>query len=308
MDTLKDKQVAVTGATGFLGRYFVRELLAQGAQVVAVVRSPDKVPELKRPGIELRKADLADPAALARAFAGCDAVIANAGQVSLNPDYDELIRENLDGTRHSLQACADAGVPRVIGIASASVYRELLSGKNIDESAALRSATDRRHRFNIYAISKAMAEQEAWRLAQQLGLQLSTIRPYAIFGAFDQHSFSYWFEWLMRWPLIAPYPVGLNLPMVYAGDLARATLAVLANSACAGEAFNVGGEQTDFWHFYNVWAQAGGPHPPLRLPLPVPFKRQYDDSKIRRMTGWQPRPLLDSCRETVLTLQRQGHF
>src|SRR6187431_856998 len=112
--TLENKTIAVTGATGFLGRYFVRELHAQGANVVAVVRNPAKVPELKRDGIELRIADLADRTALSRAFANCDAVIANAGQVSMNPDYDELLRQNLDGTRNTLHACADANVQRVI--------------------------------------------------------------------------------------------------------------------------------------------------------------------------------------------------
>ena len=96
MESLGNKTIAVTGATGFLGRYFVRGLHASGANVVAVVRNPDKVPELKRHGIELRIADLADRTALSRAFAGCDAVIANAGQVSLSPDYDELIMQNVE--------------------------------------------------------------------------------------------------------------------------------------------------------------------------------------------------------------------
>lgn len=308
MDTLKNKTVAVTGATGFLGRYFVRELREQGANVVAVVRSPGKVPELKRDGIELRAADLADSAALSRAFAGCDAVIANAGQVSLNPDYDELIRQNLDGTRNTLHACANASVSRVIAISSASVYQKIRSDIAVDETAPLRTADDKRHRFSIYAISKAMAEQESWRLAQELQLSMTAIRPYAIFGAFDQHSFSYWFEWLMRWPVLTPYPVGLDLPMVYAGDLARAVCATLTTENAVGEAFNVGGDNIDFWNFYNIWVEAGGFHPALRIPLPVPFKRLFDDRKIRNMTGWQPRPFIDSCRETLVTIQQQGHF
>jgi dihydroflavonol-4-reductase len=308
MDTLKNKTIAVTGATGFLGRYFVRELHEQGANVVAVVRNPGKVPEMKRDGIELRIADLADSTALSCAFAGCDAVIANAGQVSLNPDYDELIRQNLDGTRNTLRACANADVPRVVAISSASVYQKIRPDMAVDETAPLRTADDKRHRFSIYPISKAMAEQESWRLVQELQLKMTAIRPYAIFGAFDQHSFSYWFEWLMRWPLLAPYPVGLNLPLVYAGDLARAVCATLTTEKAIGEAFNVGGDNIDFWEFYNIWVEAGGFHPSLRIPLPVPFKRLFDDRKIRNMTGWQPRPFVDSCRETLTTIQQQGHF
>ena len=308
METLNNKTVAVTGATGYLGRYIVRELLAQGTRVVAAVRSPDKVPELKRDGIELRKADLADRTSLTRAFTGCDAVIANAGQVSLNPDYDELIRQNLDGTRNTMYACADANVQRVIAISSASVYQQLRADVAIDETAPLRTAQDKRHRFSIYAISKALADQEGTRLATESGLVLTTIRPYSIYGAFDQHSFAYWFEWLLRWPVIAPYPVGLNLPLVYAGDLARAITSTIYCKAAHGETFNVGGENIDFWDFYNIWAAAGGRHPALRIPLPTPFKRLFGDHKIRTTLGWQPRPFEDGCRETIATIQRGSHF
>ncbi len=308
MKTLKNTTIAVTGSTGFLGRYLVRELHAQGANVIAVVRNPDKVPELNRDGIELRKADLADRVAMAKAFTGCDAVIANAGQVSLNPDYDVLIQQNLEGTRNTLHACADASVQRVIAISSASVYQKIRSDSAIDETAPLRTAFDKRHRFSIYAISKSMAEQEAWQLAQEMQLHLSSIRPYAIFGAFDQHSFSHWFEWLMRWPVMAPYPVGLNLPMVYAGDLARAVCATLEADSTIGEALNVGGENIDFWKFYDIWTAAGGDHPLVRIPLPFPFKRLFSDQKIRRLTGWQPRSFEDNCRESIQLAKRQSHF
>jgi nucleoside-diphosphate-sugar epimerase len=112
----------------------------------------------------------------------------------------------------------------------------------------------------------------------------------------------------MRWPVLAPYPVGLQLPLVYAGDLARAVCATIAEKNAIGEAFNVGGNDTDFWHFYDQWVAAGGFHPAMRIPLPVPFKRLFDDSKIRRITGWQPRPLTETCGETLQTLQRQSHF
>lgn len=308
MDSLKNKTVAVTGASGYIGRYIVKALHDTGAQVVAVVRNPSKVPELQRDGIELRTADLADCDAMRRAFQGCDAVIANAGQVSLNPDYDVLIRQNLEGTRNTLQACANANVPRVIAVSSASVYQQLRSDIAIDETAALRTAHDKRHRFSIYAISKAMAEMESLQLAQSLQLQLTSVRPYSIYGAFDQHSFSHWFEWLMRWPVITPYPIGLNLPLVYAADLALAICSTIDCDAAIGEVFNVAGENTDFWDFYNVWAAHDGQHPALRLMLPTPFKRLYSDAKIRRVTGWQPRSLDVGCRETIETIRRGGHF
>ncbi|MEZ5539610.1 MAG: NAD-dependent epimerase/dehydratase family protein [Pseudomonadales bacterium] len=306
--SITHNKIAITGASGFVGRYLVSELLAADKEVVAVVRNPEKVPELQRNGVELRIADLADTEAMTKAFLGCDAVIANAGQVSFNRDYDALIRQNLEGTKNTLQACRDAGVARVVSMSSASVYQKVFGDHAVDETAPLRTAQDKRHRFSIYSISKAMAEQEAWQLAQEWSLQLTTLRPYVIFGAFDQNSFSYWFDWLLRWPVVTPYPFGLNLPMVYAGDLARAAILATDNRNAIGEAFNIGGDNIDFWQFYDAWIAANGPHPFFRLPLPVPFKRLLDDNKIRRITGWQTRPLHETLRETILAQLHNGHF
>src|SRR5262245_11042771 len=67
--TLRGARIAVTGATGFLGRYIVDALLARGAHVIGVVRNPGRVPELAARGVELRKADLAERDRLAAGFA-----------------------------------------------------------------------------------------------------------------------------------------------------------------------------------------------------------------------------------------------
>src|SRR4030095_10907000 len=80
---LRGKRIAVTGATGFLGRYIVDVLLGRGTHVVGVVRNPSRVPELAAKGVELRKADLAEPDRLAAGFVGVDAVVSNAALFSL---------------------------------------------------------------------------------------------------------------------------------------------------------------------------------------------------------------------------------
>src|SRR3989442_7523467 len=87
---LRGAAVAVTGATGFLGRYLVDALLARGARVIGVVRNPDRVPELAARGVELRRADLAERDRLPRGLAGAQAVVSNAGLFSLrNRSWEE---------------------------------------------------------------------------------------------------------------------------------------------------------------------------------------------------------------------------
>ncbi len=72
--------VAVTGASGQLGRLVVEALLKEGAgTVVAVVRDPAKVADLAERGVEVRQASYDDPAALDRAFEGVNRVLLVSG-------------------------------------------------------------------------------------------------------------------------------------------------------------------------------------------------------------------------------------
>ena len=70
--------ILVVGASGFLGRETVRQLLAAGQRVRAAARIPDTVADLRQLGAEIVHADLIDPASLASACNGIDAVFAAA--------------------------------------------------------------------------------------------------------------------------------------------------------------------------------------------------------------------------------------
>lgn len=70
-------KVLVLGATGATGRLIVDKAVAKGYEVVALVRSRARAADLV--GAELVEGDARDPAALARAIAGCDAVISSLG-------------------------------------------------------------------------------------------------------------------------------------------------------------------------------------------------------------------------------------
>ncbi|NKY89720.1 SDR family oxidoreductase [Nocardia veterana] len=72
--------VAVTGASGQLGRLVVEALSNRDAgAVVAIVRDPAKVADLAARGVEVRQASYDDPAALDRALAGVDRVLLVSG-------------------------------------------------------------------------------------------------------------------------------------------------------------------------------------------------------------------------------------
>jgi len=298
---LKDKRIAVTGATGFLGRYIVDALQARGAHAIGVVRNPDRVPELRERGVELRRADLTDCAALANGFAGADAVVSNAALFSIRKlatlnrrNWEEHQRTNIQGTRNVLDAVRDAQIKRVVQVSSVAVYRTR-SG-TIDEDTPQLSARDRPNPINAYALSKALSEQLAWQLAREYGLDLTTVRPCGIYGAFDPN-FTGVVKWLLSWPA-SIVPSWLGLPLVYAGDVAEAVALALEKPIAIGQAYNVTGDDHTFWEFAEAWREAGGATPWWWLPLPAPFRQSFDHRRVTRDLGWRNRPYVDGLRET----------
>ena len=76
MPKFKDATLAVTGASGHLGRRTVDLLHEAGAgHIVAITRDATKLADLSRNGIEVREASFDNPASLASAFAGVDRLL-----------------------------------------------------------------------------------------------------------------------------------------------------------------------------------------------------------------------------------------
>ena len=94
-------KVYVSGATGFVGGHVARELRERGEDV-----RDERVDLLDRPG-------------LARAVAGCDAVVHVAALYSYDAPASEHRRVNVEGTRNLLEAAAEAGVRRFVHTSTA---------------------------------------------------------------------------------------------------------------------------------------------------------------------------------------------
>ena len=294
---LSSSTVAITGATGFLGHYLARAFLARDAHVVAVVRNPARAADLKAAGIEVRKADLADREALARAFRGVDAVVSNAAMLSLVPgQWDAYLRANLEGTRNVYTAIVEAGVGRAVQMSSISVYASHRG--RVDENRPLRSGQRRPLPWLAYPTSKALSEHLAWEMAGSSGIDLTALRPSAIFGANDA-TFTPIHTTLIRPKHLTLYPCYTRFCIVYAGDVAEAACLALERPASRGRAYNVSGKDCTLWEFCDAWRAAGGDVPRWRIPVPVPYRHRYSSERLRAELGWQPRPHVETIRETL---------
>lgn len=193
----EQKLVLVTGASGFVGKWTVIELLRAGYKVRGTVRDLAKspgihgtierlVPGLPAGSLEIVKADLLDDAGWAEALAGVSAVMHVATQILPEEpeDQDLVIKPALDGTQRVLRAAADAGIKRVIMTSSVATV-----GYGHGHKTGVRTYTEKDF-TNLdameykwaYCIGKTKAEQFAWEFARRNGIALTTIHPGMIFG------------------------------------------------------------------------------------------------------------------------------
>lgn len=291
---LTESAIAVTGATGFLGGYLVDKLQARGAKVIAVVRNPQKAADLAARGVEVRKADLAEPQALSQAFHGCDAVIANAAVVSFTAPR-KTHTTNVEGTRNVFRAIGEQGIKRAILISSASAYSP--SPFMRTEQSRLRQG-GKLLPWNAYGSSKAESERLAQDLSRELGICLTTFRPCGISGKRDPLLLGA-LEKLGRFPL-APLPVFTEIGVVHGEDVAEAVaLALEKPSVACGKAYNLQGDSVSLWRVMEAYRRAGGLAPRWTLPVPFPFLLRYDDRLARHDLGWHPRGIDDVLRDAM---------
>lgn len=290
---LKNKTIAVTGASGMLGVYLCRALQEAGAHVRGVVRNPKKAPFLQQEGVELATADLMQRDALTAAFEGCDAVVSNAALYRLfNLSWQDNYRANKEGTENVYEAVAAAGVGRVVQISTFGVYRWHLGKPAFtDQSPTLDGA---RKQGGAYRATKQLSEALAFEISRKHGIQTTALRPAGIYGARDSNLVPYFRMW-MKLPLVlAPK---FWFPFVYAGDIANAVVGALANDASGDQAYLTAGQNTTVYDFVKAWRAAAGKRN-LVWPLPVGTGMYVDCSKAEREIGFKNRPFEDGLRET----------
>jgi putative NADH-flavin reductase len=110
-------RVAVFGASGNVGRHVVEQLLAAGHAVTAYVRNAGKF-AVAHPNLRVVEGTLDQPAAIARAVEGADAVISALGPTLSRKATGTPVTE---GSRHIVAAMRGAGVRRFVGMATPAV-------------------------------------------------------------------------------------------------------------------------------------------------------------------------------------------
>jgi NADH dehydrogenase len=244
---MRYRRVVVVGASGFVGRYVVRELAKTGATVAAVCRHAGEAGYLKPMGdvgqVALIDCDMADASRLRTILANAEAVI-NATGILFERGRQRFQKVHVDGPALLARLASETG-------AKAFIHVSAIAADPASPSA--------------YGRSKAEGEN----LVRRNFPASVILRPSLIFGPED--AFFNRFAAIARFSPALPLIGGgaTRFQPVYVGDVAEAVLAALERPESPGKIYELGGPQIfTLKELFTLLLKEIGRK---RLLLPVPF-------------------------------------
>lgn len=325
------KKYLVTGATGFLGRAVVAELLKQDAQIYALVLKDDPLAAELPDRVSAIVGDVCDEASLEPFFENADGsacVIHCAGIVSVASKPGEtLYRVNLDGTRNILKMCSLYGAAKLIYVSSVHAIPEKPKGTVMTEPKKISPALV----SGEYAKSKARATGMVMDAVRE-GLNASIVFPSGIIGPGDLAKGSITSMLLSFLAGRLPLAVRGGYDFVDIRDVAKGIVAC-AESGQAGSSYILSGHYATVREILETVKETSGLKRAVGY-LPIRFARliaplyekislrakkplyftpysvavldsngQFSHQAAERDLGYFPRPLKTTLRDTVLWLQ-----
>jgi dihydroflavonol-4-reductase len=294
--TKKKRTIAVTGATGFVGRYLVERLLEEsGYNVRCLVRRDSDVSVLASLSGDLSfvYGDITRPASLEEAFEGVWGVVNLAGYREFwSRHRDHFYDVNERGARNVFEACQAAGVKKVVQVSTPLAYGLPDHLPFNEESAAGQHASD-------YARSKYLGDQAGWRLHEREGLPLTIVHLAAVIGAGDDKS-TMEVRRAVEGRLPALVGADTTYTYLYVRDAADAICRALLKEDSIGQSYLIGNQRATTRDYFNTIGRlAAVPVPHWNIPESwlMPLAKGMD--AVSRRTGRRPVLPLDVLKTTA---------
>ena len=275
--------VAVTGATGFLGRYIVNHLRDRGDRCRCWYR-----PESDRggftdgqPPIEWVPGALGDRDSHGALVTGADAVVHSAlhrpGRRFRGGegDLESFVEQNVLGSISLIQAARRAGVPRFVFISTCAVHEVILDDRPLDEAHPLWATSH-------YGAHKAAIEQFVHSHGLGDGYDICALRPTGIYGVARPTAESKWYRLVHEVADGKPQRVDQGGKEVHAADVARAVGILLTAEGTAGQAYNCYDRYVSEYEVASLARQISGSQAAIDGQTRTPT-HQIDTSKLRSL-------------------------
>jgi nucleoside-diphosphate-sugar epimerase len=280
-------RIAITGATGFLGRYLVRQFAEAGHQLCCWHR-PDSDRggfEKQADAIEWLSGSLGDPAAVRELVRNADAVVHAAVQwegprnrgAGRHGAADVFFGVNLTGSLQLFQSAFEASVSRFIFLSTCAVHEMILDDRPLDETHPLWPASH-------YGAHKAALEAFVHSYGLGLGWPICALRPTGIYGLAHPARSSRWFDLVGQVLRAEPIESARGGKEVHAADVARAVELLLRvePQRMAGQSFNCYDQYIAEEQVARITRELTGSRSVIASRNRGP-KHQIDTSKIRAL-------------------------
>ncbi|KAG6606836.1 cinnamoyl-CoA reductase 2-like [Cucurbita moschata] len=309
--------VCVTGAGGFIASWLVKLLLQKGYTVRGTVRNADdqknahlKELEGAKDRLSLFSADLLDFDSLKAAITGCDGVFHTASPVTDDP---EKVEQAIIGTKNVMAAAAEAKVRRVVFTSSiGTVYMNPnRSPDTVVDESCWSDLEFCKNTKNWYCYAKTIAEQTAWEVAKEQGVDLVVVNPMLVLGPLLQAGVNASVVHIMKY-LTGSAKTYVNAVQGYVDvkDVAKAHVLVYETPSASGryicvESMLHRGELveilTKFFPEYPIPTKCSDEVNPKKKPY------KYTVEKLKSL-GMEFTPIKQCIYETVKSLQEKGHL
>jgi nucleoside-diphosphate-sugar epimerase len=322
----------VTGGTGFIGSRLVRQLVAEGHEVTALVRSPARAHALATLGVALHAGDITDKASLWKGMQGSDGVFHLAAWYKVGArDSSAALSANVDGTRNVLELMRDLGIRKGVYTSTLAVFSDT-RGALVDETY--------RHAgpfLSEYDRTKWSAHYEVALPMMKEGLPLVIVQPGVNYGPGDPSPIGVMFrDYLRRKLPVVPDKVAYC--WAHVDDTARGHIQAMEKGR-PGESYIIAGPPHSLREVFQVAERITGVRAPrlhpghgvmkvlaatMRLiekvtPVPETFSSETlrvmagvtylgNPGKARRELGFHARPIEAGLEETLRYEMRSPEF
>lgn len=295
------KKIFITGASGLLGSYLLKDLLKkEEINIVALYRKEKSrlLTQAEIDQIEWVQGDILDVDLLLQAMEGCSEVYHCAGLVSFNPSRaNDLMKINVEGTANMVNVALELGIEKFLHVSSVAAIGRKRNNQTVHESLKWDEASNP----SVYGKSKYLGEMEVWRAIGE-GLHAVIVNPVIILGKGDwndgscatfRNAFNE-FPW---------YTEGIS-GFVDAADVSNA-MVQLMESDIEGQRFIISAENVSYREVFNMMADGFGKRRPSMKVSPLLASLVWRLVKIKSaITGEEP--LL--TKETAETAQQKVYF
>lgn len=310
---LKNKEILVTGAGGFIASHLIEELIYLGAKPKAFVRYNSRndfglienLPLETKGKIEVVAGDLRDYDAVYDAMNGCEIVFHLAALIAIPYSYvhpKEVIETNIMGTYNVLNAAKRLKVKKIVHTSTSEVYGTAIKVP-ISEDHPLQGQSP-------YSASKIGADKIAESFYCSFGLPVATIRPFNTYGPRQSARaiIPTIITQILKNKTIHLGSLSPKRDLTYVNDTVDGFVAVAMSSKSIGEVINIGsGHEISI----NDLTQKIAFLMKREIKIVCQSKRKRpakseverllaDNSKAKRLLGWEPKYSLEKgLKETI---------